>query len=195
MVEDQQSGSIDIPKIFYSDATGGYLERCIGCDRPLFNQETDYLIEKAFKSYKGLESYSTIFEYAMCLSCVNRMHKTLSEESRSNMNAYFQKHAKFTDWQFSQDQPQTDVTRRLDRCILTAERATEIPEFQIYGHCRGKSLILDGYPFMISGKATDMLVELISDKTLDELQNFTDQLVGGPSEFADILNLGPRLIF
>lgn len=195
MVEDQQSGCIDIPKIFYSDATGGYLDRCLGCDRPLFNQETDYLIEKAFKSYQGLKSYSTIFEYAMCLTCVNRMHSTLSEESRANINAYFQKHANITDKRLSMDPPEADISRWLDRCILTSQKAEEIPEFQIYGHCRGKNLIIDGYPFMISGKATDMLVELISDKTLDELQNFTDKLVGGPSEFADILKLGPRLIF
>lgn len=186
---------INIPKIFFSDATGGYLERCIGCDRPLLNEETDYLIEKAFKSYQGLESYSTIFEYAMCLSCVNSMHRTLSEESRANISTYFQQHARFTDRRFAQNQHQADVNRRLDRCVLTAEKATEIPEFQIYGYCRGKNLIVEGYPFMISGRAMDILIELISDKTLDELQNFTDQLVGGPPEFADILNLGPRLIF
>jgi len=193
-VENPRANHIDIPKIFYSDATGGYLERCIGCDLELLHHETDYLIEKAFKSYQGLESYSTIFEYAMCLNCVNSMHMTLSPESRTNISAYFQEHAKFTDRRLSKD-PQEDVNRWLGSCILTSETAYDTPEFQIYGHCKGENLIIDGYPFMISGKATDDLIELISDKTLDELQNFTDQLVGGPSEFADILKLGPRLIF
>ena len=193
-MENPRANHIDIPKIFYSDATGGYLERCIGCDLELLHQETDYLIEKAFKSYQGLESYSTIFEYAMCLNCVNSMHLTLSEESRANISAYFQEHAKFIDRRLSQD-PQEDVNQWLGSCILTSEKAHDTPEFQIYGHCKGKNLIIDGYPFMIGGKATDDLIELISDKTLDELQNFTDQLVRGPSEFADILKLGPRLIF
>ncbi len=193
-VEKARANHIDIPKIFYSDATGGYLERCIGCDLELCSGDTDYLIEKAFKSYQGLESYSTIFEYAMCLTCVDRMHQTLSEESRANISSYFQKHAKFPNWVAS-GQADNDINQQLSCCILTAEKAHEIPEFQIYGHCRGKELIVSGYPFMISGKAMDMLVELISDQTLDELQNFTDQLVGGPSEFADILKLGPRLIF
>lgn len=193
-MENQQPGHIEIPKIFYSDATGGYLERCIGCDSQLLNLNTDYLIEKAFKSYQGLESYSTIFEYAMCLTCVNRMHSTLSEESRANINAYFQKNATITDRRLSLDQPETDISRWLNRCILTSQKADETPEFQIYGHCRGKNLIVDGYPFMISGKATDVLVELISDKTLDELQNFTDKLVGGPSEFIDILKTRPTIL-
>ena len=169
------------------------MERCIGCDLELLETNSDYMIEKAFKSYQGLESYSTIFEYAMCMNCVNKMHNTLSEESRANISSYFQEHAQITTRVMTSSG--TDIMPWLDKCILTNQKAKDIPEFQIYGHCQGKNMILDGYPFMISGKATDDLIELISDKTLDELQNFTDQLTGGPSEFIDILKTRPTILF
>ena len=193
-VENHKPIQIDIPKIFYSDTTGSYLERCIGCDERLLDGDANYLIEKAFKSYQGLDSYSTIFEYAMCLPCVNRMHQTLSGESRVNIGAYFQKHAHASPRFVSSDQPPSDIRPWLEHCILTNESASQTSEFQIYGHCQGSRMIIDGYPFMISGKATDDLIGLISAKTLDQLQNFTDQLVGGPSEFADILKTRPTIL-
>jgi len=54
-------------------------------------------------------------------------------------------------------------------------------------------LVLDHYPMLLGGPALDRLVELLSNQTLDDLQRFTENLIDGPPEFADLLTKGPRV--
>lgn len=184
----------NIPKLFKADATGAYFERCISCECQLLTGEVDYLIEKAIKSYEGLNQYATIFEYAMCWECVESMRETLSHESRTRMNDYLQEHADFQQRQTRLNNTTPQAETWLDHCLISNAPAGSLKEFQIYGHCHGTDLVYHHYPFMISGPVLDEMIHLISNQTLDNLQNFTEQLTDGPPEFADLLKSGPRVI-
>ncbi len=181
-----------IPKIFRCDATGGNFEHCIACDKPV-SQLEGYVIEKAFKSYGGLKQYNTIFEYAMCLSCVEMMRNQLSIQSRASINQFFGEHIDFDHHYGLCESGATEVEAWLDRCAVDQTPVDELVEFQIFGSCQGSELVLENYPLLLGGPAMDRLVQLLSNRTLDDLQRFTDNLIDGPPEFADLLTKGPRV--
>ena len=182
----------DIPKIFQCDATGKDFERCIACDQSLAQMD-NYVIEKAFKSYNGLQQYNTIFEYAMCISCAQMMRNQLSVQSRSSINEFFSRQIDFSIHHNLSEQGTTEVEAWLDRCAVDQTPVGELVEFQIFGSCQGSELVLDFYPLLLGGPALDRLTELLSNQTLDDLQRFTDDLIDGPPEFADLLSKGPRV--
>ena len=184
---------MSIPKIFRKDATGGYFETCISCECNLLEEEVDYLIEKALKPYDGLNSYSTVFEYAICWACSEKMRMTLSQESKANIAKYFDQHLDLEERRKRFEETPLDVERWLGTCAISHAPVSELKEFQIYGHFQGSDMIFHHYPFTLSGQVMDELIHLISNKTLDDLQNFTDQLTSGPPEFADLLKSGPRV--
>ncbi|MGE9293575.1 MAG: hypothetical protein ACQKBW_08180, partial [Puniceicoccales bacterium] len=72
-----------VPKVFYSFETGEAFRSCTLCERDLFATDTRYIIEKAFRKKE------TIFEYAMCLDCVEREQQNLSINSRKLINHFF----------------------------------------------------------------------------------------------------------
>ncbi|MDX1741622.1 MAG: hypothetical protein R3178_10025, partial [Rhodothermales bacterium] len=45
-----------VPEIFQSTETGQAFERCSMCDRYLLDYDTNYVIEKAFRSYRGFDT-------------------------------------------------------------------------------------------------------------------------------------------
>lgn len=184
---------IPIPKIFQKDATGGYFEKCISCDCDLLEGEVDYLIEKALKPYDGLKSYATVFEYAICWPCSEKMRLTLSEESRKSISRYFEEHLDLEARRHHLAESSLDVESWLGICAISQEPVQHLKEFQIYGHFQGGDMIFHHYPFTLSGQVMDELIHLISNQTLDDLQDFTDQLTSGPPEFADLLKSGPRV--
>ena len=184
-----------IPKLFHKDATGGFFEKCISCECDLLEEEVDYLIEKALKPYTGLDNYATIFEYAICWPCSEVMRQTLSKESRSNIAQYFDKYLDLEVRRRELDDAEKPpvVEEWLGTCAINKTPASSLKELQIYGHFQGRHMVFHHYPFMLGGPVMDELIHLISNKTLDDLQRFTDQLTSGPPEFADLLKTGPRV--
>ena len=78
-----------IPKLFHDDLTGAPMRLCISCECDLLIGDVPYMIEKAIKPYNGLKSYATIFEYAMCMKCMDGLKDKISKSSMQNINAYF----------------------------------------------------------------------------------------------------------
>lgn len=184
----------EIPPIFRSDDTGEPFSNCIKCDRYLLDEGTLYLIEKAFKSYVGFDSRTTIFEYAMCMDCVQDMQKELSVSSRNNIDAFFAKQTDF-DKRRERLKDNWDVQNWIQNCIVTDNKPVEGGEFQIYGQCDGAHFMYYDFPYMISGEVIDQMIDLMSDKTIDELNNFKNNITQGPPEFQELLNSGGVRVF
>jgi hypothetical protein len=181
-----------IPKIFRCDATGANFERCIACDQPV-SQLDGYVIEKAFKSYQGLSQYNTLFEYAMCMPCAQMMRSQLSIQSRTSIDQFFGEHIDFNKHYRLCETGTTDIEAWLNQCAVDQTPVNELVEFQIFGSCQGSELVLENFPLLLGGPALDRLVQLLSNQTLDDLQRFTENLIDGPPEFADLLSKGPRV--
>lgn len=184
----------DIPKIFKSDLTGDLFKQCVMCECDLLDEETNYVIEKALKPYNGLKNYATVFEYAMCMDCAESMRNVLSKESKQNIDNFFQEHVDFEEhYQKHAELDPEDILPRLEHCIVSGEHISKMAECQIYAQCVGTQLIVYIFPYMVGAKALDSMINLISNKTMDDLNDFKESFLGGPPEFEELLKSGPRV--
>lgn len=185
---------IEIPKLFYSDLTGAPIDKCICCECSLLEPTTQYMIEKSLKPYNGYQSYSTIFEYAICMSCMDSMKNIISTKSRENITAYFSQNLD-PSYRSSilQSNNSNSIDPWVDRCMIKGTSIGELNECQVYAQCQGNQIVMEDFPYMVSGMALDEVVELLSAETLDDLERFKDEFVDGPSEFQDLLKSGPKV--
>lgn len=196
MQEKKPSSSLstDIPKVFYSDLTGTLMNKCISCECDLLLNGTHYIIEKALKIYKGYTSYSTIFEYAICLPCADKMKRLISSHSMKNITQFFKKNF---DPEFPRkkkfEKNYADIGDLLNNCMVKGTSIEDLSECQIYAQCNGDQMLLSQFPYMVSGAVLDEMIDLLSPETLDDLNRFKNDFVDGPSEFQDLLQSGPKV--
>lgn len=183
-----------IPKLFFDDLTGAMMTHCISCEQDLLNHEVPYFIEKAIKPQLGYEVYATIFEYAMCVNCMQQHKSKISASSMANINKYFQEQIDLSRRQYLVvNELFDDLNLWLEYCVATDKHIKSIGECQIYAQCIGDQLVMGECPYMISGEALDAVVGLLSAETIDGFNKLKDELVG-PSEFQDLLQGGPRVL-
>lgn len=183
----------DIPEIFWSDLEQKPFQNCINCQSELFHGNVPYMIEKAVRGFDGEKIKVTIFEYAVCVSCAAQMQLKLSLESRTNITAFFNSNVDFT--QRLKDLEDAPRAAWLGKCLLRNEPIDEKEEYQLYALCHGNQIIYKEYPYLISGKAIDKMIDLISAKTMEQLDKFKDDLFGGPPELKELFDkAGPRIL-
>lgn len=180
-----------IPKLFKSDLTGDSFKNCISCEVDLYALEEGYFIEKAIKPYNGFETYATVFEYAMCPHCMEKMRSELSESSKANIDQYFEAKVDLSDRKkrLSEEQvtQEPEIEQWLNQCMVYGTHIYELGECQIFAQCVNDQILFDTAPYMLSGKVGADVLGLLSNKTLDDLNNFSQKLTDGPPEFKKLL--------
>lgn len=162
----------EIPKEFYSFETGSRFERCIECNKYLLDEGTEYIIEKAIKSYEGFSAKDTVFDYAICMNCADDMRKEISKDSWESMMKYFQENMDLmTRLEMQNQSPEEN----LKTCMIKKTNISDCREYQIYAHCNGTKLNLENPPYMISGEVMEDLLPLLSEKTIDEMNGFMNK--------------------
>tara|TARA_B100000965_G_C19543364_1_gene736602 strand:+ start:75 stop:668 length:594 start_codon:yes stop_codon:yes gene_type:complete len=183
----------EIPRIFWSDLTSAPFQECFLCHENLIDNNLFYLIEKAVKGFNGKTIGSTIFEYAVCLSCADDMHLQLSENSRIDIANYFKKHVDFNDR--ANRLKELDDEAWLKECLIHQKEVSEEGECQLYAFCQGDEIVYNELPYMIRAEAIDEIVDLLSAETLDILNNFKEDLIDGPPELKELFKKGgPRIL-
>ena len=177
-----------IPKLFKSDLTGDTFKHCVSCECDLHDKPEGYLIEKAIKPYFGFKSFSTIFEYAMCLPCMEKMKNELSESAKTNVQNYFMRHMNFDPKiTTGNEHEDPDISEWVDECMVYGTKVEELGECQIMAHCVGDNILYQQLPYMISSQVSDDILALLSQKSKDELENFKNNFPGGTPEFMELL--------
>jgi hypothetical protein len=190
------SNDLKIPKIFYSDASGQPFDKCIDCNRNLLKGNQEYVIEKAFKKYVDYEANDTIFEYAICIDCAEKLFLSFSESSRKAIEGYFEKHIDIEDHLLRLSGNESfNINDHLNKCLIKGLAIENLREYQIVCYCRGDQISLLRPPYMISGEAADEVMQLLSNATIDILNRFTDEFLGLPPEFKDLLKDKPIMVF
>ena len=146
-----------------------------------------YFIEKVFK---GSEP---IMEMAACLPCLMELQKELSEESRQAVQKEFEGKVDWKDrlsWaqpsnETELDLSELDVDRWLDHCVLTNAPRSQCRDFQVSGLFMGDQIVVGELPYMVSGKAAELISDKLSKKTRDYLQDFVETQFGMPPEFCN----------
>ena len=179
---------IEIPPTFHSDETSAPFQRCLGCDRFLLENGTQYFIEKAYRKYPGYDTQDTVFEYAMCFDCFTQLQGAMSEESMLRVRGYFDQHVDLFDRRSSLlGKDSLAVEDWLSQCLVKGTPISEMNEFQIFGHCDGEDLLFTLFPYAIGSEAIDEISTLLSNKTLGEIDGFMDEHFGLPPELRKLL--------
>ena len=182
-----QPNLIDIPKEFYPFESEAPFKECMVCGIDLGQGTTDYFVEKAVKNNIEYQVKDVVFEYAICSSCAQNMQKSISQESQQNMQAFFTDHQGFMDKIQAYQQGEGElITDLISKCSLSGVPTDRMTEYMMFGHFRGDKMIASTMPYIIGGKAMDELSDLMSNETLDEMNNFKNQYFGGPAELEDM---------
>lgn len=182
-----QPNLIDIPPVYYPFDSNEPFKECLVCGTDLTLGTRDYFVEKAIKNHVEFKVKDVVFEYAMCSECAEKMQKSMSEESQQNMQNYFLQHENFMqkvqEFQIGEGGPIDEV---LSKCSITGEAIDDMGEYMMFGHFRGGKMVATTMPYVIGGKAMDEISELMSNKTLDEMNGFMGQYFGGPPELENL---------
>ncbi len=167
---------VNIHKKFYSDKAGSIFKTCVFCNDNVLEYEQGYLIEKAYKYNPKTNKFEIIFEYALCIECMQRLSSEMSEESIKNIAKYFNKNK--NEEYFSG----LNVNERLATCMISQKKLKTQKEFQIAGYfLKDKMIVSNDFPFAIGYEAIEEIQELISEKTRNFFEKFNDIVL--PSDF------------
>lgn len=177
----------DIPKEFYSEATGRPFEHCNVCGKDLLQPNAWYMVEKAVKRYPKYKHEDVIFEYAICLDCQMEMHEKLSTESKQRIDAFmrervnpFERSAKL------HEAERFNLQDWIGQCAVTKQPTAHLTEYQIMAPFKGRKMVYDMFPMMLSMQALDEMVELLSNHSLDVLNGFKDDITGMPPDLHEL---------
>jgi hypothetical protein len=171
----------------FRDIDGNLFTSCKLCERELLKSNSEYVIERA------IQREQVVFEYALCKNCMENAQSRWSEDSLRAINGYMQSAIRFPiyfqesmDYIESENPDEFDLESRLQLCAVKNESRTEMEEYQLMGVFKGDKMIVSVFPYMLSGKAMDEIVDLLSAETLGELDDFTEDLLSWPPELSDI---------
>jgi hypothetical protein len=192
--KDRDSGLI-VPQDFYSSETGKPFTNCRSCDKNLLIPGRRYVIEKAVTHYPQYHANDTIFEYALCYDCYQAVLNTMSDTSKHNIQSYFLENMQHVQQRLMDFiQGKAKVEDLIGFCAVKGTPREELNEYQIACHCNGPYLD-DAYPpLMIGHEAMDEIMQLLSNKTLGEIDRFYNDIIDIPPEFKEILTGRPVFI-
>lgn len=178
-----------IPPLFFSFESDDLFKKCIECERDL-DENCDYVIEKAMRTYPGFEAKDVIFDYALCMNCALQIRESFSKKSLEAMDKYFAEHAT-NRIVLVNEQGEFDVDECISSCMVKGTKASELTEYQVYAHCRGKELNSQIPPYMVSNDAIDDMLPLLSNETQDILNGFFNKHF---SPDPSIMNPVPKIV-
>jgi hypothetical protein len=73
-----------------------------------------------------------------------------------------------------------------DRCVITGIPVAELDEYMIYGHFRGDKMVKSSMPYLLSGSVMDDVSDLLSNQTIDQLDDFMGKYFSGPPELEEL---------
>jgi len=185
---------IDIPDRFYSDAEGKPFENCQMCGKFLLTEGTTYVVEKAIKNYKDYDVNSTIFEFAVCIDCHTKVQQGMSDESLANLHRYYQHIiAEKGNQPIVIDVRNFNLDDWLSKCFFKGDEIKEMNEYQLVAQFNGNKMLMNMPPMIIGEKAMEEMAELLSDKTIDEMNGFREKFLGPSPEIEELI-YGKKLI-
>ena len=109
-----------IPDVFHSSKQKKPFCKCLVCETDLSVDGMPYLIEKSFE--KG----ELLFELAICLSCIEKMHSEFSKESSETIENFFNKRMNIHIRRESiLEHHGHDMDHWLGKCVITGKAIDE----------------------------------------------------------------------
>jgi hypothetical protein len=177
-----------IPEEFYSFESEQPFEKCLICKADLLSGDVDYFIEKAIRNYHEHNVSDVVYEYAICWQCAHDMNGQMSAESMQNLQEYFSGQELFLKnlEEYNRNWPSQEGSPIPSKCIITGQAKSQLDEYMIYGHFRGDKMVKSSMPYLLSGKVMDEVSDLLSNQTIDQLDDFMGEYFGGPPELEEL---------
>jgi hypothetical protein len=86
-----------------------------------------------------------------------------------------------------------DLDNWLSRCFFTGKDIKEMKEYQLVAQFNGNKMVMNMPPMVIGEKVIEDMAELLSNKTIDEMNGFRDKFLN-PSPDIEELVFGKPLI-
>lgn len=185
-----------IPVIFHSDKHHKPFTHCKMCGKDVVNSGAPYMIEKAYGQDLSSGVRKVVFELAYCLDCLNEVNQSLSKESKQKIQHFFEENANMEKREAELKKYNLiDPEVWLHNCIFKNQSIDEVKEFQIYALCLGEEMLYQHAPYMVCGEAIDEIIGLLSNKSLDILNDLTADIIDLPPEFSELFKSKTPLIF
>jgi hypothetical protein len=186
---------IKIPEMFYDSITGKPFTHCNVCNGPLMGGRIfAYVIEKVFRRSIVTGKMEVAFEYAICADCATKLVQSYSKESLERMQKYF--HENINQYVNNADAPgfkdEQELKDHLSKCFFTGKSIEELDEYQVAAQFSGNHLGEMMSPYLFGGDAMDEVIDLLSEETLGEIDDFTGKYLSGPPEFRDMFTTPRR---
>ena len=164
------------------------------CGKFLLTEGTTYVVEKAIKNYKDYDVNSTIFEFAVCIDCHTKVQQGMSDESLANLHRYYQHiMAEKGNQPIVIDVRNFNLDDWLSKCFFKGDEIKEMNEYQLVAQFNGNKMLMNMPPMIIGEKAMEEMAELLSDKTIDEMNGFREKFLGPSPEIEELI-YGKKLI-
>lgn len=187
---------IALPTRFHSVEKARPFGNCVDCELELTGSGVPYLIEKALR---GAE---TVYEFALCMTCRDKLESSLSKESLSRIEDMYRSqmgrmyHRYFRLRRLLQEDSLRSLPDGLDpwlsSCAVTGRSVTPKDERIEIALCQGSELLLGDFPMMISESTMETMMELLSKASRDELDRWRDEKLSPSPEWQELLG-GPRV--
>ncbi|MCU4165180.1 hypothetical protein [Carboxylicivirga caseinilyticus] len=185
-----------IPEIFYSDSTKKPFTHCKVCQKDVIQTGEPYIIEKAYGQDLIKGKRDMIFEVVYCLDCIQEINESLSEESRERISNYFKTHTNLDKRDKELKKYELfEIDIWLNNCIVKNKSIDEVDEFQIYALCIGNELLFHQAPYMVCGEAIEEVMELLSNKSLDILNDLMTDIIDLPPQYRELFKTRTPMIF
>ena len=190
----QQEFKIEIPKRFYADADDKPFEHCQVCGKYLLDEGTSYVVEKAIRSYEGHDFYSTAYEYAICTICHQEIQKSMSEESMMNLQKYYSNFLSKKQQPIMIDMRTFNLDEWLSKCFFTGTEIKEMKEYQLVAQFNGNKMVMNMPPMVIGEQVIEEMAELMSNKTIDEMNGFRDKFLRPSPDIEEVVFGKPLIL-
>ena len=74
----------------------------------------------------------------------------------------------------------------IEYCILSGDRRDAVEMYQVFAECQGGDMLFSYFPFIIGAPAIRETNKLLSKKTKESLDDFTDCYLGLGPEFSEV---------
>ena len=165
----------DIPKLFYSEETRLPFRSCVDCGCELLLGDVPYTVQKIFVRDE------TVFEYAICAPCAEKLRAELSTETLNAFQQFLFSSADLSDRiDLVRDPDAHEPDEWVESCLVCHRSRNECHRFSLCGLLMGSKILLGEFPAIICDECEKKLGELTSKETRDRWDRFVDENFDGP---------------
>lgn len=161
----------EIPKFFYPEASDEPFRNCVDCDCDLLTGVVPYSIQKV------MVLNESVFEFAMCHNCMERMRTELSEETQIAYQTFLYESGPQRLEELRNSTEGIVIEEWIQSCMVCEKQQDDCHRFTMFGMAIGERL---PFAMMVCDECEKKLGELTSKETRDRWDRFVEENFDSP---------------